>query len=155
MRPGGRISDIGHAVQRHVEAYGFSVVREFVANIPIEKSAGYYLGSDMWVWGREFLDKRPRAPRQLETDKHWLHFLLWGRLGYDPALDNERITALVAQRFPGADASALLAAWQNASMTYPLVTGFHWADFDFQWYIESCRSRPGPANTASGFHSAM
>ncbi|HEY7789398.1 MAG TPA: type I methionyl aminopeptidase, partial [Vicinamibacterales bacterium] len=28
-RPGGRISDIGHAVQRHVEAHGFSVVREF------------------------------------------------------------------------------------------------------------------------------
>ena len=38
-------------------------------------------------------------------------------------------------------------------MIYPLVTGFHWADFDFQWYIEACRSRPGPAKTASGFHS--
>ena len=107
----------------------------------------------MWVWGREFLDKNSRGPRQLETDKHWLHFLLWGRLGYDPTLDNERIAALVAQRFPGADASALLTAWQNASMIYPLVTGFHWADFDFQWYIEGCRSRPGPAKTTSGFHS--
>ena len=32
MRPGGRISDIGHAVQHHVEAYGFSVVREFVGH---------------------------------------------------------------------------------------------------------------------------
>ena len=32
VRPGGRISDIGHAVQRHVEAYGFSVVREFVGH---------------------------------------------------------------------------------------------------------------------------
>jgi len=30
--PGGRISDIGHAVQQHVEAYGFSVVREFVGH---------------------------------------------------------------------------------------------------------------------------
>src|SRR3978361_345095 len=29
---GGRISDIGHAVQKHVEAYGFSVVREFVGH---------------------------------------------------------------------------------------------------------------------------
>ena len=38
-------------------------------------------------------------------------------------------------------------------MIYPLVTGFHWANFDFQWYIEACRSRPGPAKTASGFHS--
>jgi methionyl aminopeptidase len=31
-RPGGRVSDIGHAVQHHVEAYGFSVVREFVGH---------------------------------------------------------------------------------------------------------------------------
>jgi methionyl aminopeptidase len=32
VRVGGRISDIGHAVQQHVEAYGFSVVREFVGH---------------------------------------------------------------------------------------------------------------------------
>lgn len=32
VRPGNRISDIGHEVQRHVEAYGFSVVREFVGH---------------------------------------------------------------------------------------------------------------------------
>jgi methionyl aminopeptidase len=31
-RPGSRVSDIGHAVQKHVEAYGFSVVREFVGH---------------------------------------------------------------------------------------------------------------------------
>src|SRR5207247_310538 len=31
-RPGGRVSDIGHAVQQHIEAYGFSVVREFVGH---------------------------------------------------------------------------------------------------------------------------
>ncbi len=32
VRLGGRISDIGHAVQQHVEANGFSVVREFVGH---------------------------------------------------------------------------------------------------------------------------
>jgi methionyl aminopeptidase len=32
VRPGGRISDIGHAIQQHVEANGFSVVREFVGH---------------------------------------------------------------------------------------------------------------------------
>jgi methionyl aminopeptidase len=31
-RPGNRISDLGHAVQTHVEAHGFSVVREFVGH---------------------------------------------------------------------------------------------------------------------------
>ena len=31
-RVGGRVSDIGHAVQAHVEQHGFSVVREFVGH---------------------------------------------------------------------------------------------------------------------------
>jgi len=29
VRPGGRLSDVGHAVQRYAESQGFSVVREF------------------------------------------------------------------------------------------------------------------------------
>ncbi|NNB97469.1 type I methionyl aminopeptidase [Corallococcus exiguus] len=32
MRPGNRIGDIGHAVQSHVEARGFSVVRDFTGH---------------------------------------------------------------------------------------------------------------------------
>ena len=32
VKVGGRISDIGHAIQMHVEANGFSVVREFVGH---------------------------------------------------------------------------------------------------------------------------
>ena len=32
VRVGARVSDIGHAIQRHVEASGFSVVREFVGH---------------------------------------------------------------------------------------------------------------------------
>ncbi|MDQ3213110.1 MAG: type I methionyl aminopeptidase [Acidobacteriota bacterium] len=32
VRIGGRISDIGHAIQQHVEAHGLSVVREFVGH---------------------------------------------------------------------------------------------------------------------------
>ncbi len=32
VKPGARVSDIGAAVQQHVEAYGYSVVREFVGH---------------------------------------------------------------------------------------------------------------------------
>ena len=32
VKPGARVSDIGSAVQKHVEAHGFSVVREFVGH---------------------------------------------------------------------------------------------------------------------------
>jgi methionyl aminopeptidase len=32
VRVGGRVSDIGHAIQQHVEAHGFSIVRQFVGH---------------------------------------------------------------------------------------------------------------------------
>lgn len=32
VRPGGRLSDVGHAVQKHVERHGFSIVRQFVGH---------------------------------------------------------------------------------------------------------------------------
>jgi hypothetical protein len=37
-------------------------------------------------------------------------------------------------------------------MIYPITTGFHWGDVDYKWYIEGCKSRPEPAQTATGFH---
>ncbi len=127
-------------------------VRDFIQNIPYEVSQGYYYGSDQWVWGREFTDKSPTAPRQLEVVKHWYHSMMWGRLGYDPEMSNERFIALLQNEFPQTNATALFEAWQAASMVYPVVTGFHWGSLDFKWYIEGCRSHYRQADTKSGFH---
>jgi hypothetical protein len=129
-------------------------VREFIQNIPYDVSEGYYFGSDQYVWGREFLQRDVTGPRQLEIDKHWYQWLLWGRLGYDPQLDNQRLRAIVADRFGLSEAASgrLFDAWQNASMIYPETTGFHWGSLDFQWYIEGCESRPSFARNESGFH---
>ncbi len=131
-------------------------VREFIKAMPAHPTRGFYYGSDQWVWGRDFLDRKraPDAPRELEHVKHGYHWLLWGRLGYDPDLSNERLQSLLAERFQLSDTAAaeLFAAWQDASMIYPLTTGFHWGRFDFQWYIEGSKSRPDPARTPTGFH---
>ncbi len=66
-------------------------VREFIQNIPYDVSRGFYYGSDQYIWGREFLSLDPETPRQLEVDKHWYHWMLWGRLGYNPQLTNDRL----------------------------------------------------------------
>jgi hypothetical protein len=127
-------------------------VREFIRNIPYKVSQGFYLGSDQYIWGREFLSREPDTPRQLEVVKHWYHWMIWGRLGYDPNVSNERFIEILRQRYPDISAADLFTAWQQASMIYPTTTGFHWGLYDFQWYIEACKSRPGPAQTPSGFH---
>lgn len=127
-------------------------VREFIQNIPMNVSRGFYYGSDQWIWGREFTMKEPESPRQIELAKHWYHWMLWGRLGYDPEITNERFIGILQNRFPEVDASRFFVAWQEASMIYPTTTGFHWGPLDFQWYIEACKSRPGYAQNETGFH---
>jgi len=116
-------------------------VRTFIKNIPYKVSRGFYLGSDQYIWGREFLSTEPESPRQIELEKHWYHWMIWGRLGYDPDLTNERFTRIIQSRFPDIDAAKLFTAWQEASMIYPKTTGLHWGALDFLWYIEGCRSR--------------
>jgi hypothetical protein len=129
-------------------------VREFIQNIPHEVSRGFYYGSDQWIWGREFtmVEDLAGSPRQIEVVKHWYHWMMWGRLGYDPDLGNDRFIEILQDRFPEVDAEKLFTAWQNASMIYPTTTGFHWGPLDFQWYIEGCKSRPGYARNETGFH---
>jgi hypothetical protein len=127
-------------------------VRDFIKNIPYDVSEGFYYGSDQWIWGREFLSLDPETPRQVEVAKHWYHWMIWGRLGYDPNLTNERFMAILDAHFPEGDGKILFNAWQEASMIYPVTTGFHWGSLDFQWYIEGCKSRPGPAENETGFH---
>jgi hypothetical protein len=127
-------------------------VREFIRNLPKDVTAGHYYGSDSWVWGREFLSLEPETPRQLELHKHWYHWMLWGRLSYDPDFGNERLRQILAARFREVPAADLFTAWQEASMIYPITTGFHWGALDYKWYIEGCRSLPIPAETKSGFH---
>lgn len=118
-------------------------VREFIKNIPYDVTRGFYYGSDQYIWGREFLDKEPESPRQLEVDKHWYHWMMWGRLSYNPALPNERFEKILSNRFPGTNASDLFTAWQEASMIYPKTTSVHWGQLDVNWYIECCRDRQG------------
>jgi hypothetical protein len=92
------------------------------------------------------------SPRQIELVKHWYHWMMWGRLGYNPELGNERFISVLQSRYPEVDASQLFAAWQEASMIYPTTTGFHWGSLDFQWYIEGCKSHTRYAQNETGFH---
>ena len=126
-------------------------VREFIKKIPYDVSEGFYYGSDGWIWGREFVSRDPQNSGQLEVEKHWYHWMLWGRLGYNPELNDEAFVKMIARQFPGAPAEKLFDAWQNASMIYPTTTGFHWGAMDFQWYIEGCKRYPKADENSYGF----
>ncbi|NJL31794.1 MAG: hypothetical protein HC898_09275 [Phycisphaerales bacterium] len=66
-------------------------VREFIKGIPADVTQGCYYGHDGHISAREFTQLDPESPRQLEIQKHWLEWMLWGRFAYDPDYSNERI----------------------------------------------------------------
>jgi hypothetical protein len=118
--------------------------RAFIKGIPgPDKIAGFYMGADGYILGRDFLTKDAATPRQTVMDKQWLSFALWGRLAYDPDLPADTFQRLIAARFPGAEVPALTAAWADASMTFPYITRFFWGDIDVKWFPEACRRKSG------------
>ena len=101
------------------------------------------MGSDGYVWGREHTSTEPESPRQLEVEKHWYKFMLWGRLGYDPSLPNSHFEKVIQSRFPKVPSKELMDLWQTASKIIPAVNRAHWHDWDFQWAVEYCSSKNG------------
>ncbi len=124
-------------------------VREFLNKFPKEHTAAYHMGSDGYVWGREFVAKDKEVAGQLEIEKHWYNFMLWGRLGYDNTLNKEFFIKKLQVRFPSTDATLLLDTWQSASKIVPQVNRFYWKDWDFMWSIEACY------NERKGFQTVL
>jgi len=117
-------------------------VREYVLNMPpSDKMAGFYMGPDGYVWGRDFLERHPEpGPRPLVIEKQWYSFMLLGRLAYDPSLPDSRFERMLAARHPKASSQHLFRALQSASQVMPLTTRFFWGDIDLKWYPEASLS---------------
>jgi hypothetical protein len=119
-------------------------VREFINNLPpAEQTEGFHMGSDGYVWGREFVSTEPEIPRQLEVEKHWYKYMLWGRLGYNPNLSNEFFETEMQTHFPGKPTQLLQEVWAKSSKIIPAVNREHWHDWDFQWAVEACTGQNG------------
>ncbi len=118
-------------------------VRAFMRDLPPQELlAGFYMGPDGYVWGREFLSRHPETPRQTILSKRWYNFMLWGRLAYDPSLPDDLFVRTLAQRFSEVDATGLSEAWTAASEIFPQITRFFWGDIDLRWFPEACLSHP-------------
>ena len=109
-----------------------------------EKLAGYYMGPDGYIWGREFISTEPETPRQLVMKKRWQPFMLWGRLSYEPSLPDALFERTLAGRFPEVPRAKLFPAFAVASKIIPQITRFFWGDIDLKWFPEACIRRvPG------------
>ena len=113
--------------------------RDFILNFDEEKTAGYLMGSDGYTWGRVYCSSDPAFNDQLENEKHWYNFMLWGRLGYNPNLPTTVFKNHLKLRFPEAPTEVLYNAWKTASKIIPQTTRFFWRNWDYEWYPEGCK----------------
>ena len=115
--------------------------RQFIKAIPEPKKiAGYYMGPDGYCWGRDYLTKGTEHPLVLQ--KQWYSFMLWGRLSYNPNLDNEIFLQNLQSRFPAIPVQPLYRPWAAASMIFPWITRYVWGDIDLKWFPEANISHP-------------
>jgi hypothetical protein len=127
--------------------------RAFIKNMPPQdKMAGFYMGPDGTVWGREFISTEPEKPRELIIGKRWYSFMLWGRLSYEPDLPDALFERTIAKRFPQVPANQMMRAWAEASKVFPEITRFFWGDIDVRWFPEACLSHP---RGAKGFYTVQ
>ena len=144
LKPGRRL----FLTVRDDDVYSFrwgapDYARAYIKALPPRAQiAGFYMGPDGQIWGRETAAREPRTPRELIIAKRWFSFLLWGRLSFDPALPDAWLERIVARRFGLEDARPLMRAWSGASMVFPLITRFFWGDIDLKWFPEACLSHP-------------
>jgi hypothetical protein len=117
--------------------------RAYVRNLPgPDVRAGFLMGSDGLIWGREFTSTEPDSPRELFIKKQWYSLMIWGRLSFDPNLPTSLFQRTLDVRFPEAPAGQLFAASAAASKIIPQVTRFFWSGNDLAWFPEACISHP-------------
>ena len=120
--------------------------RQYIKNMPTDVSPGFYMGPDGYVWGREVMCKRPSTPRQLALEKHWYRFMIWGRIAYNPDLEQQIFIQHIANRFHEADAELLYNTWKSTSAIISWVDKIHFRQNDAQFCPESCMDK-------TNFHS--
>ncbi|HWR50876.1 MAG TPA: hypothetical protein VN428_07195 [Bryobacteraceae bacterium] len=132
-------------------------VRQVVRNCQSEYSDGFMYGTEFKIPGEDRIHSAAASKHvtwKYEWQRRWYTKMLWGRLGYDADLPEQRLHGQLAERFGPRAARPLYLALQNASRLMLEVTNFHWNYMDYDWWVEGC---VGPADnrqprTGDAFH---
>lgn len=77
---------------------GVDFLRAYITKIP-KPVTGFFMGSDGYIQGREFMDKEETFKGQLYQAKHWYSYMLLGRIGYQYGLSDDFIRAKIKTHF--------------------------------------------------------
>lgn len=113
--------------------------REYIKNMPVDLSPGFYMGPDGYVWAREVAEKSGETPYSL--NKHWYRFMIWGRTAYNPNLPQQFYIDKIATRFRSTDPALLHLTWKATSDIISWTDKIHFRQNDMQFAPEGCFDR--------------
>jgi len=127
-------------------------VRDYVKGMLKPYIHGFYWGADGYIWGKDFqhIDYGHKT-WTYDFEKHLFQFQLWGRLSYNPDIDDEIWEFLLQKTYGKDQAINFLDGLINASKIIPAVNRLFWLDYDFQWNPESCLSQVSGFKTIYDF----
>lgn len=104
---------------------------------------GFYWGADCYIWAGEF-QHAPNSHLQWEHayQKHWMQFVMLGRLGYDPELPETVWTDMFTWRY-GENGQSVYNGLTAGVRILCGVNRLFWINYDFQWHPESLLSTTG------------
>jgi len=117
-------------------------IREHITENGQAYVGGYYVGSECFIPGRDY-SHAPDSPHMDWTyvfEKHWLYYMQWGRLLYNPTTPDKVFSAALARRYGENSGAPLLNAYSlvcGMPMALASIFMFTW---DFTLYAEGFMS---------------
>lgn len=124
--------------------------REVVRNCKKYHGGGFLVGSEIEIPGEDYVSRPEVMARRnwkYMFERHWLRFMIWGRLGYNPDLPDALFERHFQVRFGDEVGRRLFAASNAAGDIFPLSLRFHWNYMNGDTFIEG---NLGPWNTGAG-----
>ncbi|MGB7396119.1 MAG: hypothetical protein WA913_17185 [Pricia sp.] len=119
-------------------------VKEYLDGFPEKEKTfrGFFMGSDGITPTYVFTSKADWAQGKLEMQRSWYTWMLWGRLGYNPDLENDFFRDVMRYKYPEIESDSLFTAWTEASKAMPMATEVVQGTLkaDWSWYPEASRS---------------
>jgi hypothetical protein len=113
--------------------------RTTLENVKSLGSVGFVEGSEIDIPGPDLQhagSADPHVTWSFKFEKHWFRYMLWGRLGYDLDEPDDRWISHFGLRFGDEAGVDVFEALREVSRIAPLMTSYHWAFMDGDWYPE-------------------
>ncbi|MFI3324547.1 MAG: hypothetical protein R3Y35_00055 [Clostridia bacterium] len=112
--------------------------REYIKNMPKGSLDGFFMGSDGYTMGREYISRDKNIYGKLLLEKMWYNFAIWGKTAFSPDTDFDYFKKLLSTTFKEEICDKLFEAWSTASSHLCDIQSSHWRNWDWGWYPEAC-----------------